>query len=364
MIDWKLGGRAGSIRKWARQEVRSQLRNNPVSQKERYRYGVKILHQLLGRRTFGTLIGIYLLLDIAVGFSEIIYAKICNEPPQSSLHVRGALEAIQSQSGNLLTVQIGVLSITSLALALVTLIAQRDNSSADIRVYYHESLAFELVASGVALLVVLVSQYYWPLQTMVHRLDFGAEVPIFEAILLGAHCIWLLVNLLGTAHFVATTLHFTQPAQREKIRRRYTANVLQPHDLTKRLEEHLYTSEIRNILSNDDTFGTKCYAYFGLGSGIQSNIEIRKKISKPIKLHDVKVVWVHWVLLRWEKRCQKETHLPSSSMMPTIWFTPRLGQTVSEDIDWCQRSEGVPLTTLEVFILKRAFRFKKVSKYG
>lgn len=344
--------------------MRSQLRNNPVSQQERYRYSVKILHQLLGRRTFGSLIGIYLLLDIAVGFSEVIYAKICIEPPQSSLYVRGVLETIKGQSGNLLTVQIGVLSITSLALALVTLIAQRDNSSADIRVYYHESLAFELVASGVALLVVLVLQYYLPLQTMVHHLDFGAEAPIFEAVLLGVHCFWLLVNISGTAHFVATTLHFTQPVQRGKILRRYTANIMQPHDLTKRLEEHLYTKEIRTILSNEGTSHTTCYAFFGQGPSVKTNVEIRKKISKPIKLHDVNVVWVQWVLFRWETGCLKEAPITSSSMMPTIWFFPRLGQTVSEDIDWCQRSEGVSLTKLEVFILKRAFRFKKVSKHG
>jgi hypothetical protein len=248
-------------------------------------------------------------------------------------------------------------------LALVTLIAQRDNSSADIRIYYHESLAFELVASGVALLVVICSQNFWPLQTMVHYLGYGAEVPIFEAALLGVHFIWLLVNLLGTAHFVATTLHFTQPNQREKIRRRYTANVMQPRDLLKRLEDHLYGVEASNILSKEDDSCITCKAFFGQVYGIKNHVEIHRKISKPIKLHDVRIIWVRWVLLRWKTRCLREMSALSSNKFPTIFFTPRLGQTLSKDIDWCQRSEGVPLTKLEVFILKKAFRFKNVSKH-
>jgi hypothetical protein len=50
-------------------------------------------------------------------------------------------------AGYLITAQVGVLGVITLALALVTLIAQRESASTDVKLYYHESLSFEIVAS-------------------------------------------------------------------------------------------------------------------------------------------------------------------------------------------------------------------------
>ena len=58
----------------------------------------------------------------------------------------------------LITAQVGLVAVVSVAVGLVTLIAQRDDrssSNTDIQLYYDGSLAYEVVASSVALLLVL-----------------------------------------------------------------------------------------------------------------------------------------------------------------------------------------------------------------
>jgi hypothetical protein len=67
----------------------------------------------------------------------------------------------------LIAAQIGILTIVTVAVGVVTLLSDRqDGSSAntDIRLYYVESYSYELAASGIALLVVLTLQLFWPLQ--------------------------------------------------------------------------------------------------------------------------------------------------------------------------------------------------------
>jgi hypothetical protein len=120
-------------------------------------------------------------------------------------------------------------------------------------------------------------------------------------------------------------------------------------------------NEISNLLPPD----VKCNAFFGMGSGMRGgSVEIRKQVLHPISLYDVRVIWVKWVLLRWEKRCEKYLSSSPRELEPTVWFTPRLDQTVSNDIDWCQRSGGVPFKRIELFVLKKAFRFKRVRKHA
>ena len=65
----------------------------------------------------------------------------------------------------LIAAQVGILGIVSVAIGIVTLISQRDDRSStntDVRLYYVESLAYEVVLSGAALLIVLCVQLLWP----------------------------------------------------------------------------------------------------------------------------------------------------------------------------------------------------------
>ena len=144
----------------------------------------------------------------------------------------------------------------SLALALITIIAQREGSSTDINVYYHEFFAFDVVASCIALVAVLCIQLLWPSHLILHRLGFGTDLQVFKFGLLGVHLLWLVLNLAGLAHFIATTFGFVQQSERERLRERYTANVVLPRDMAERLRQQLYRMA-RNELIGDAEDGDR-----------------------------------------------------------------------------------------------------------
>lgn len=197
-------------------------------------------------------------------------------------------------SSYLLGAQVGVLGVLSLALALVTLIAQRESSSTDVKVYYHESLAFEIVASCVALMAVLCAQLLWPAQFLLHRLGFGTELLVFKFGLLGIHIGWLLLNLVGLAHFIATTFGFVQQSAREALRERYTVNIVQGREMTSRLRHQLYGLAAIELVGYDADERGLPSAMFGSDLGDPHTIEIHTTLKRPAALHDVRMIWVGW----------------------------------------------------------------------
>ena len=114
------------------------------------------------------------------------------------------------------------------------------DSSTDVRIYYHESLAQEVVASSIALLTVLCVEIFWPGQWVAQM--FGVAVPTnnFESLLTVIHVLWLVINLWALAHFVSLSLRFLQLTEHERIRESYTANWVVTNDITRRLERALY----------------------------------------------------------------------------------------------------------------------------
>jgi hypothetical protein len=144
---------------------------------------------------------------------------------------------LKDAAGYLITAQVGMLGIVSIAVGLVTLIAQRDERSStntDIRLYYVEALAYEVVASSAALLVVLCIQILWPIHFGLHKLGLGTSDLCFKVVLTAVHVVWVSINISAFAQFLATSLRFVEPSAREQMRERYTANVVIPNDLWER----------------------------------------------------------------------------------------------------------------------------------
>ena len=271
-----------------------------------------------------------------------------------------------SVSGYFLAAQAGALGIITLALALVTLIAQRESSASDIALYYHESMAFQIVASSVALLAVLAIQLLWPMQYLLHYLELGSQNLSFEFALLTLHLVWLSVNLAAIAYFIDTTFNFVQQSKREALRERYTANIVYPHDLKRRLCEHFYLQANQEIGQVDqETHFDLPSAAFGFDTDRPSDIEISTRFTRVASLQDVRMIWVRWVFRRWSKRCRKgcdETETAAASLGvhgPRLWFTPHMFQPMRNTVPWCQREGGVPLTTLEKLVLRYSFVFRK-----
>ena len=270
-------------------------------------------------------------------------------------------------SGILIAAQVGVLAVITLALALVTLIARGENSETDIKVYYHESMAFEVVASCLGLLAVLVTQFTWPLQWIIHRAGYGVDNMLFEFILHGLHLAWLLVNLAAVAYFIATTFGFVQRSSRVRLRNRYTRNVVLPHNMSRRLCEERYSVGAMEMddLGDNPEHGTPSFT-FGFDYGEPYETELQTSFRSPTALEDVRMTWVRWVLRRWSIRCTKAAEGASQSLAglrgglsPTIWFVPHLGYPMSDRVAWCRRRGGVPLNCIEKFVLRRSFVFKR-----
>ena len=308
-IDWRDGGCTGSLTRLVRKEVRKHLRENPIARRIRYDFFHRLFRAFFYDRTFKWYILIYILIDILVVAGEAFAAAFSPTwlpivSPIGSSPADFDFDTLFSVSGYFIAAQASVLGVISLALALVTLIAQRDNSSTDIKVYYHESLAFEIVASCVALLFVLATQLLWPLQSLLHRSEFGSPNLVFEYFLLAFHLGWLLLNLSAVSYFIATTFRFVHQSARESLRERYTRNVILPHDLFRRLRSHLYGIASTEFDAFDvDDANAQPIVTFGFDDGDHNTREVVTNFLRPAKLRDVRMLWVQWVLRRWSARC-------------------------------------------------------------
>jgi hypothetical protein len=272
-------------------------------------------------------------------------------------------------SSYLITAQVGLLSVVSLALALVTLVSQREGSATDVQLYYHESLSFEIVASCMALLAILCVQLVWPLQFVLHRFSLGTELQVFKLGLLGLHLAWLLLNLSAVAYFIITTFRFVQQSARERLRERYTANIILPREMTARLRQQLYSIASNELMGpHGETDDSRPNVTFGFDFGEPDAIEIARTFSHPTALHDVRMLWVRWVARRWiarsaygAKKKGLRTVAGLGTRTPLLWFTPHIDDPMHGECGWCRRRGGVPLTKLEKFVLRGAFRFRRTS---
>ena len=372
MINWRKGGMSGSILRLARQEVTEHLNENPTARHLRYSLPHRIARRFFNIGTFGAFVRLYIYIDVVFLAVEAVLVKVA--PNSLSTWVvfdpatnNGIDGLILSISGYFLAAQAGALGVITLALALVTLIAQRESSDTDIALYYHESMAFQIVPSSVALLAVLATQLLWPLQFFLHRFQLGSQNLIFEFVLLGIHLAWLLINLAAIAHFIDTTFKFVQQSRRETLRKRYTANIVFPPDLERRLCETLYlhaNSEVGEV-GRDDRYDLPSAA-FGFDPDRTSDLEISSKFSNAVSLQDVRMLWVRWVFQRWSRRCikkQEQSECPPSGLneiTPKLWFTLHMFYPMNNTIVWCRREGGVPLTVVEKFVLRRSFVFGRV----
>jgi hypothetical protein len=172
------------------------------------------------------------------------------------------------------------------------------------------------------------------------------------------------------AYFIATTFRFVQQSAREMLRERYTANVVLPRDLTQRLREQLYrlaTNELLCVGSEIDSMDSgRPSMTFGLDYKNPLTVEVETTFEHPMALHDVRMTWVRWVFRRWSARCTDAAiQQPVAGLRglgdqgPRIWFTPNIDIPLQGKVRWCRRRDGVPLTSFEKFVLRRAFRFRR-----
>ena len=361
MTDWARGGPTWSINRFVAREVREQMRDNPLARRARYRLHLRLLRGLFSVRSCWRFIALYLLVDLAAVSFEAAWHKfvVGIYPAWASGPAANAL--LKDVPGFLIGAQVSLVGVISLALALVTLIAQRNDASTDVQVYYHESLFFEITASCLALVAILCIQLLWPLQFALHLISVSSVATLFKLGLLIFHLGWFLLNLAAVAHFVSVTFRFVQRGAREKLRESYTANVVVPDEMTRRLRVALYhMAGIEAALVDDETINP---VVFGLEMS-RYKAELQSNFSRPTRVRDLHVRLAHWAIRRWRERCAKQEGVtygfgPTDSG-PKLWFMPRVDGSLQGNVVWCRRDGGLPLDWRERLALRLAFRFEEV----
>lgn len=308
-------GLRGSLRRHVRREIKEHLHENRAIRRARYSFFQRAARVLIAGRSLGTFLAAYLLLDLALAGAEVIVNLHFRQvlPGWTSPELKSTLKDFASY---LIATQVGILGIVSVAIGIVTLISQRDDRSStntDVRLYYMESLAYEVVRSGAALLIVLCGQLLWPVQFLVHLAHLGGPDLAFKVALTAFNLTWLLLNLAVFAQFVITTLHFVEPTARERLRERYTANVIVPGDLSRRLLRVFYLNAPKELVpATSDKSGP--LIVFGHGLLTDGDVELQTTFPVPSVLHDVWLRPLGFVLCNWWRR--SEPALPQPRRHP------------------------------------------------
>lgn len=272
-------------------------------------------------------------------------------------------ELLLTIGGYLIGAQVGLLGVVSISIALVSLIAQREGAETDVKVYYHESLAFELVASNVALLAVLCVQLLWPFQTVLSLLGTSGTLFSFKPLFVCLHVAWLALNLLAVAFFIKTTLSFVQDKSRQTIRERYLVNISYPSDLSERLRRQAYSAASLMLKRSPDGEEREAAVFFGSDFDHPQHAVLEATFPGTVRLHNVHMLWVQWVLQRWKARSLQLLNESSPApggghRRPLIWFPFNLDTSLTGSTPLCFQRHGAELTPIEKFVLRRAFRFR------
>ena len=181
---------------------------------QEYNFVQRMIHWFFSTKSLFSFIGYYILLNIFVIVPGLIFIY--------AFGLNMKIIEINAYS-TLIGVQVGLLGVISIALALVTIIAPKNNETSIIEIYYHESRAFEIISSSFALLGVFSIQVFISIQSIAPLFVIENIIPLLSII----PFFWLMANFLGINHFIMTTLDFVNPSKRRKIRKRFTRHIVQ-----------------------------------------------------------------------------------------------------------------------------------------
>jgi hypothetical protein len=325
---------------------------------------------LIVNRSVGQLLSFYTILLFAVPACEW---AVCHYVPDLLPGYYGDVprDFLKDVASYLIAAQIGVLAIVSVAVGVVTILSQRGSGASvntDIRLYYVGSYSYELAVSGIALLIVLTLQLFWPLQHILHAAGMGGRDYSFKLLLAALHALWFCFNLLLFLQFITTTLRFVEPNSRETLRERYSANEVIPRDAKARLLRALYSRAPLHIFGEQALKEGPCI-FFGHGMGVDEDYvtEVTALFPGPTRLVDVWLKPLQWVLERCRRRTRIQPQREQRFGQP-LWdgylaIVPDFDGILEGRRDWVLRRGGVPLTRLEKWIVRRCFRFENALSH-
>jgi hypothetical protein len=361
-------GLCGSLNARVERDIRDLARENLTLRRARYSSGRRALRAAVVRRSVAQFLFLYAVVLIVALLAEWVVGHYlhCWIPKYSESFDSGFVKDLASY---LIAGQIGILAIVSVAVAVVTLLSERNDGASvntDIRLYYVESYSYELALSGVALLLVLTVQLFWPLHHIVVAIGWGAADDWSKLALSVVHTLWFCVNLLLFHQFITTTLRFVEPNTREALRERYSANEVIPRDAKKRLLRFYYWRAPEHMFGSAPLKEGPGIA-FGYGSTFddRATAEITITFRVPSRLADVRLRPLQWALARWQKRVRKRPQGPrqyGQSLWPdSLNVLANFDRVLDGQCDLVLRRGEVPLSGVEKWVIRRCFRFAAAS---
>jgi hypothetical protein len=361
-------GLCGSLNARVDRDIRDVARENIALRRARYSLGRRALRAAVVGRSVGQFLLLYAFVVLVAllaewGVGRYLY---CSLPNYSESFDSGFVKDLASY---LIAGQIGILAIVSVAVAVVTLLSERSGGAAvntDIRLYYVESYSYELAISGVALLLVLTVQLFWPLHHILVAIGWGAADDWCKLVLSVVHTLWFCVNLLLFLQFITTTLRFVEPNTREALRERYSANEVIPRDAKKRLLRLYYWRAPEHMFGAAPLKEGPGIA-FGYGSTLddRATAEITITFRAPSRLVDVRLRPLQWALARWQKRVrerpQGRRQYGQSRWPDSLTVLPNFDGVLDGQCNLVTRRGEVPLSGVEKWVIRRCFRFASAA---
>ena len=223
------------------------------------------------------------------------------------------------------------------------ILLQRTWSDLRVRVYIAYSGAFLAGASSLLLVSFLV------LYLSVLRVQAASYLDTWVS---NAVILWLLVNIGLTAFFLFRSLRYLTPVVQQQSLLQYTAKVLWPRELERRLLQMRWQSApVIGWPPNENeldqaVIGPSIYGLTG------SCTEVAHTSQSTKWLADVRVWPLLWVAVRWKRR------IPPDLNAQSVWLTFPVvfKRAIKTGDDFCRRTGGTELKPLEKFFVRHAFK--------
>ncbi len=243
--------------------------------------------------------------------------------------------------------------VLPVALALVAILQSKRDNATLVRVFYREARAYEIAASHVALLVVLLVEQLLPL-----------EASPAAVILVYLRMTWLVANSLSLWHFLRTCLDFVQPHGQQRLVRRYVANEAAPMEVSDRIagaasQMPFEFGLVPKAWEREFRHGQADYGpAVQFGSLLFRDLGEQVIVDLPERPHVVVDIWwrpIRWVAARWmfRNRDVRVSRMNEATLNLPLHVGQRIrgGHTILSAVD---PARG--LTPIERFAVRVCYR--------
>jgi hypothetical protein len=171
---------------------------------------------------------------------------------------------------------------------------------------------------------------------------------------------WISFNLILMGYFTFKTLNLLNRSFFDNALRRFMVNEIYPNELKGYLERSIYLN-LTSYENPDETKKVIPKVFVNSNADLGAP-EVILSIPNPMFLTDINLTLLKFVIKRWKKRNisskEKENQSPKQ---PVLYFPLSLERQYQDTVILCRIDNGTPLSFIEKFAIKHAFKFSRAS---